>query len=109
MPIYEVQVKLSMSGAARLLVSTESPEAAARLAQDGVGEIDMERYMNSAELSIEIIGQPVEAEAARQQRIAAGEETACRVCGCSESKACPGNCWWVEPGLCSACRARWAA
>lgn len=28
----------------------------------------------------------------------------CRVCGCTETRACPGRCWWVEPDLCSACQ-----
>ena len=28
---------------------------------------------------------------------------ACRVCGCTWHNACPGSCWWVEPGLCSSC------
>ena len=28
---------------------------------------------------------------------------ACRICGCTETQACPGGCWWVEPDLCSAC------
>ena len=27
----------------------------------------------------------------------------CLVCGCSDERACPGGCMWVEPGLCSAC------
>jgi len=27
----------------------------------------------------------------------------CRTCGCTDSRACPGGCWWVEPDLCSAC------
>lgn len=27
----------------------------------------------------------------------------CRVCGCTKYAACPGGCWWVEPGLCSKC------
>lgn len=33
----------------------------------------------------------------------------CRVCACTEDRACPMGCWWVEepkdgkPGLCSAC------
>lgn len=30
-------------------------------------------------------------------------EPACRVCGCTESRACPGGCWWVEEDLCSTC------
>lgn len=42
-------------------------------------------------------------ELARQLRFYAGLETACRRCGCSESKACLCGCYWVEPGLCSAC------
>jgi len=28
---------------------------------------------------------------------------ACRVCGCTEERACPGGCCWVEVDLCSAC------
>lgn len=27
----------------------------------------------------------------------------CRVCGCTNVKACPGGCHWVEPDLCSKC------
>jgi hypothetical protein len=27
----------------------------------------------------------------------------CRVCGCTWFHACPGGCYWVEPGLCSRC------
>jgi hypothetical protein len=27
----------------------------------------------------------------------------CRVCGCTEERACPGGCTWVRPDLCSAC------
>lgn len=27
----------------------------------------------------------------------------CRVCGCSQFRACPGGCYWVEDDLCSAC------
>lgn len=27
----------------------------------------------------------------------------CRVCGCTEEKACPGGCHWVQSDLCSAC------
>lgn len=28
---------------------------------------------------------------------------ACRVCGCTDFRACPGGCSWVEDDLCSAC------
>lgn len=28
---------------------------------------------------------------------------ACRVCGCTDERACPGGCTWVEPDLCSRC------
>lgn len=27
----------------------------------------------------------------------------CRVCGCTEDRACPGGCFWIEPDLCSRC------
>jgi len=31
------------------------------------------------------------------------EEQKCRVCGCTQERACPGGCYWVEPTLCSTC------
>ena len=39
----------------------------------------------------------------------------CRVCGCTDEKACAGGCAWFEPDLCSLCAlaagaiAEWAA
>jgi len=27
----------------------------------------------------------------------------CRICGCTQRRACPGGCHWVEADLCSAC------
>ena len=27
----------------------------------------------------------------------------CRRCGCTNERACPGGCYWVEPDLCSQC------
>lgn len=27
----------------------------------------------------------------------------CRVCGCTDERACPEGCWWVEEDLCSEC------
>lgn len=30
-------------------------------------------------------------------------ERSCRVCGCTDERACPGGCYWVEPDLCSRC------
>lgn len=27
----------------------------------------------------------------------------CRECGCTEARACPGGCYWIERDLCSAC------
>lgn len=46
---------------------------------------------------------------AHRGRLASGAPAAlgvCRVCGCTESRACVGEagpCWWVEPTLCSEC------
>lgn len=42
-------------------------------------------------------------EEERQARIAAGLEMACRLCGCSDTAACPGGCIWYAPNLCSRC------
>jgi len=30
-------------------------------------------------------------------------EMACEICGCTQLNACEGGCYWVRPGLCSAC------
>lgn len=30
-------------------------------------------------------------------------ERRCRVCGCTDLRACPGRCWWVAVDLCSTC------
>ncbi len=30
---------------------------------------------------------------------------ACRVCGCTPARACPGGCWWADFDLCTVCRA----
>ena len=27
----------------------------------------------------------------------------CRGCGCTDSEACPGGCYWIESDLCSSC------
>lgn len=37
------------------------------------------------------------------KKFAAALPTTCRVCGCTEEKACEDGCSWVAPGLCSAC------
>lgn len=29
--------------------------------------------------------------------------TGCRVCGCTDERACAGGCSWVEADLCSVC------
>lgn len=34
----------------------------------------------------------------------ASEKRTCRVCGCTDMRACPGGCSWVEVDLCSACQ-----
>ncbi len=31
---------------------------------------------------------------------------ACRVCGCTNDRACPGGCYWVERDLCSVCASK---
>ena len=34
------------------------------------------------------------------------EERRCRACDCTEQKACPGGCHWIEPDLCSQCEGK---
>ncbi len=51
--------------------------------------------------------------AAKKQKAEAQDakdrECTCRVCGCTDSRACPGGCYWVEvdrakgTGICSSC------
>jgi len=45
---------------------------------------------------------PASRPAPKSRPVALPEPT-CRKCGCTETRACPGGCWWVEPDLCSAC------
>jgi hypothetical protein len=33
----------------------------------------------------------------------AGSKRKCRICACTDQRACDGGCWWIEPGLCSRC------
>lgn len=45
-------------------------------------------------------------EALRAARIATAIEGGvpfCRVCGCTDERACPGGCIWAESNLCSRC------
>lgn len=30
-------------------------------------------------------------------------EAPCRVCGCTNDRACDGGCYWSQPDLCSSC------
>jgi hypothetical protein len=49
---------------------------------------------------------PNEEEKAKGEAILARIEEGiqrCRVCGCTDDRACPGGCYWVETDLCSAC------
>lgn len=34
------------------------------------------------------------------------ERQQCKVCGCTEDRACPGGCYWAEDNLCSKCAER---
>ena len=34
-----------------------------------------------------------------------GAARRCRVCGCTDERACPGSCWWVAADVCSTCLA----
>lgn len=45
---------------------------------------------------------PVSASPAPSERAA---PMACGGCGCTDEKACPGGCEWIQPRLCSVCAA----
>jgi hypothetical protein len=36
--------------------------------------------------------------------LASYKKRTCRICGCTDDRACPGGCHWVEKDLCSACK-----
>jgi hypothetical protein len=35
--------------------------------------------------------------------VATADEAQCRICGCTESEACPGGCGWEQDNVCSSC------
>jgi hypothetical protein len=37
------------------------------------------------------------------EQLLAGGEPVCRVCGCTDERACDGGCIWAEADLCSRC------
>ena len=47
--------------------------------------------------------------AAAHRRFARAVTRSCRVCGCTDTRACEGGCWWVEDDLCNRCRKEDAA
>lgn len=48
-------------------------------------------------------GQPVKFIPYKGQLMFFNVRQKCRVCGCTEKRACPGGCGWVEWDLCSGC------
>ncbi len=36
-------------------------------------------------------------------RLTGHPERRCRMCGCTDARACPGGCWWVGDDFCSSC------
>ena len=40
----------------------------------------------------------------RMRKVKKESPRKCRVCGCTDNKACPGGCYWVEDDLCSRCK-----
>lgn len=42
-------------------------------------------------------------DAAKPTQAGDAEPRFCRACGCTDTRACRGGCWWVEADLCSAC------
>lgn len=79
------------------LVDDERAAAALALLADHAGK------------TLQIHVQPAEAREAIERlaaRLADAWPSRCRVCGCTDDRACPGGCWWVADDLCSACGSR---
>lgn len=67
--------------------------------------LEVEQILADAYGHAEAQYQPAALAALARIRAAIGpvKVTACRVCGCTDDRACDGGCSWVEPDLCSAC------
>lgn len=52
--------------------------------------------------TVEILAAAATVSPPRYQ-LAGSWEMTCRVCGCSDSRACEGGCVWAAPNLCSRC------
>ena len=87
---YAYYTKVDLSVGDVIVVPVKNGNTAAIVCKTDVSptEIDerVEKYMRTIE------------EVVRPQ-----EKQQCRVCGCTEDRACPGGCSWVEKDLCSAC------
>lgn len=46
---------------------------------------------------------PRRIQAVQIAQLLIGRRPRCRVCGCTEGRACAGGCSWVEADLCSGC------
>lgn len=81
----------------------ENPDAA-RLAARLIGDLGLEPGALMAPRAEFVAGIIMAVEHGRRIGMAAvAGMRACRVCGCTEYRACEGSCWWVEADLCSTC------
>jgi hypothetical protein len=61
----------------------------------GLDRLDRDLWLNDAAICVAVL---MASDLARGGRI-----RACRVCGCTDARACPGGCYWIAEDLCSAC------
>lgn len=65
--------------------------------------IEIQQQKESYETGISLANARKQGVFYMQGRTTMKKEPTCRVCGCTQSNACPGGCHWVEKDLCSAC------
>lgn len=70
------------------------------------GDSETELYVLAEVLIPASIGAVIVAHPVLMNSDAIWVEPFCRVCGCTDTNACPDGCYWVEPDLCSSCVSR---
>ena len=90
---YTYYSKVNLAVGDVIVVQTKYGEVPAR-----VSKIDMKA--SEIDVRVEPFMKTIE------KKMTPADEQKCRACGCTQERACPGGCYWVEPDLCSTCADR---
>jgi len=69
--------------------------------QSMTGDLNRREFFSGVDTCLELLTRPLDT-AAPPGGIEPGEPR-CRICGCTDDRACEGGCFWIEEDLCSAC------